>query len=132
MAPPCRVLPSMSSESATRAVKQLGAALANAPHAASSGLFQFGQDGRSGKALQFDELVPRGVAAQDFHTVPRTAQLLRQQTDQCLIRRRIHWRRGHLYAQFVAQRLADSGVGSARLKFDGERDAVGLNGEERG
>lgn len=88
---------------------------------------QLRQHGLGGEAVEFDHLVPRGVAAQQLRRTARAVELLREKAQQCFVGFGVHRWRGHFDAQFRAQWFADFIGGSARLQFDGQRDTVSLN-----
>jgi len=72
-----------------------------------------------------DELVPGSVAAHEFHRTARASQLLCQESQQRLIRSRIHGRGGHFNLQFTAQNSGDLIFGSAWLEPDQQANSAG-------
>ena len=90
------------------------------------------KDSRDSEAVQLDQLVPRGLAADDLHLVARAIERLRQQADQGFIRGGVHGRRGDFNPQFRAEGFSDFITRRARRHLDGEGDAVRLRGEEAG
>ncbi len=69
------------------------------------------------ESAELDDLMARGVAADDVHAVAGAVQLLRQQLDQGFIRGGVNRRGGDFDAQFVTERLADLIGRSSRLQL---------------
>jgi hypothetical protein len=76
--------------------------------------------------------VAGSVAAQQLDTVAGAVEALGEKLDECVVGGGIDGRGGHFDAQFGAERVADFVGGGARLEFDREQDAVGLNAKESG
>lgn len=77
------------------------------------------------ETVQHHALVPRGVAANQFHPAARAIELFREQFHERLVGRRVHRRGRDLDSQFIAERLADFVAGSARLELYGQQSAAG-------
>jgi hypothetical protein len=71
--------------------------------------------------------MPGRVTAYQFYITARAVQFVRQQAQQCLICRRVHRRRSDFNPQFISERLTYFVGRCARLKFDRQGHAVGLN-----
>jgi len=80
--------------------------------------------------MQLDGLVPRSLAANQFNPSSRAIQLVRKQFNQCLVRRRVHRRRGDFDFQFLAERPADFIFGGARLELNGKQNSAGRLAKE--
>jgi hypothetical protein len=93
---------------------------------------QHANGGGTRQAVDFNNLVPGGVAAQEFHFAAGAIEGVSQQAEQGFIGGSIHGGRGDFDAKFCFFERADVIFGSARLDFDGEGDAVGVRGKPDG
>ena len=80
--------------------------------------------------MKFHNLVPRFVAANQFHPAAGAIELPGQQFNQGLVGRRVHRRGRDLDFQLVAERLADFIFGGARLELHGKQSAAGRFAEK--
>ena len=93
---------------------------------------KFFQHAHNRDSVDFQYLVSRGAAADQFQFAARAIERVGQQTEQRLVCGGVHRWRGDADAEFRALRSADLVLRGAGLQFDGERDAVGLGGDETG
>ena len=74
--------------------------------------------------------MPRCMTAHQFDTTSRAIESFGKQSQQRLVGRRVHWRRGDFDPQLISERLPDFVRRRARLELDGQRHAIRLNGQE--
>lgn len=80
--------------------------------------------------MQFQQFVPRRVAAHEFNSIARAIESFRKQLHQRFIRGRIHWWRRDFDSQFVAKGFADFVCGCARLDFDRQHESVAFDSQK--